>query len=132
VEATDLLVAADEGRAAAGPALKTLVGALARGRCPRCLEGRVFRGRVTMNERCPVCGLVFEREEGFFVGAMYVSYPLSIPILALMGLAWRLLVPSLAWHWVILLAGLSYVPLVPAVFRYSRLLWLYFDFRVLP
>ena len=31
-----------------------------RGRCPRCGEGRLFAGFLTLNERCPACGLDFD------------------------------------------------------------------------
>jgi len=27
-----------------------------RGRCPKCGEGRLFRGFLAVNERCPACG----------------------------------------------------------------------------
>src|SRR5262245_28665270 len=50
---------------------------LLRQRCPRCLEGRLFRDWRTMNDPCPVCGLIFQREEGYFLGAMYASFVLS-------------------------------------------------------
>src|SRR5271155_4411203 len=56
--------------------------ALLKLRCPRCREGRMFKSLVRMNDPCPVCGLVFEREPGYFLGAMYVSYALAVMILA--------------------------------------------------
>jgi uncharacterized protein (DUF983 family) len=46
--------------------------------CPRCLQGKLFTGLVTMPDNCPVCGLRFEREPGYFSGAMYVSYTLAV------------------------------------------------------
>ena len=42
--------------------------------CPRCLEGAVFFGFYAMNPTCPHCGLRFEREPGYFLGAMMVAY----------------------------------------------------------
>src|SRR5438445_10929800 len=51
---------------------------IVRQRCPVCLEGRMFRGVFAMNAACSVCGHRFERETGFFQGAMYVSYALGI------------------------------------------------------
>ena len=45
--------------------------AILRQRCPRCFTGQVFRGLIDMNERCPVCDLEFEREPGYFTGAMF-------------------------------------------------------------
>jgi uncharacterized protein (DUF983 family) len=38
-------------------------------RCPRCRQGKVFRGQLAMEERCPVCGFVYRREPGYFTGA---------------------------------------------------------------
>ncbi|TMC07506.1 MAG: DUF983 domain-containing protein, partial [Chloroflexi bacterium] len=40
-----------------------------------------------MNTACLVCGLVFERESGYFAGAMVVSYAIAVPILAAMVIA---------------------------------------------
>jgi len=84
-----------------------------------------------MHERCPQCGLKFEREPGYFVGAMYISYILSIPpCLVILLLVWRMT------HWpfdtVVLATFIAYLPLVPLVTRYARVLWIYFDRRVDP
>ena len=54
-------------------------------RCPNCKEGKIFRdgGNVLllqipeMHHRCPVCHYKFEKETGFFFGAMFVSYALA-------------------------------------------------------
>ena len=96
-------------------------------KCPKCREGRIFRGQITMNAECPVCGLRFEREQGYFLGAMYFSYFLSVPILGLLILVLYLLLPNLRIEFTILLATLAYLPFVPLVFRYSRVLWIYFE-----
>ena len=47
--------------------------ALAR-RCPRCGQGRLFSRWFTLPERCPQCGLKFEREEGAFLGSLALNY----------------------------------------------------------
>jgi len=101
--------------------------ALLRQRCPQCHEGRVFRGPTTMNPCCPVCGLSFEREEGYFLGAMYISYALSVSFLGLGTLAGAVLLPGWNLSLVCLLATIVYLPLVPMVFRYSRVIWIHFD-----
>jgi uncharacterized protein (DUF983 family) len=96
-------------------------------RCPKCHEGKIFRGRFAMNERCPVCNLLFEREQGYFLGAMYFSYALSIPILGAILLVEYLLFPQIRTEYLVLLAVIPYLPLMAPVFRYSRALWIYFD-----
>lgn len=63
-----------------------LAGILTR-RCSRCRQGPVFRSTWVMNDDCPTCGLDFDRgEPGYFTGAMYVSYALVIPVIALFNL----------------------------------------------
>ncbi|MEX1177299.1 MAG: DUF983 domain-containing protein [Nitriliruptor sp.] len=56
-------------------------GALGKGlrkRCPVCGEKDIFDGFFTISERCPTCGLVFEREDGYWLGAMVVAMALVI------------------------------------------------------
>src|SRR6185369_7491541 len=49
-------------------------------RCPRCGRGALFRGWFSMHERCPVCDMLLEREQGYFVGAIYVNYAATVGI----------------------------------------------------
>src|SRR5437660_11036329 len=42
-------------------------------RCPNCGKGKLFRRGFTMYEKCPVCGWRFEREEGYWTGAIAVN-----------------------------------------------------------
>jgi uncharacterized protein (DUF983 family) len=101
-------------------------------RCPRCREGRIFKGLFAMNDPCPVCGLVFEREGGYFLGAMYFSYALAILILVPLFYLFQWLLPGWPGILVASVAVLPYLPLTPLVFRYSRVLWIYFDRAVDP
>lgn len=57
-----------EGR----PVLRTLARG-ARLCCPACGRGSVFRAPFQVRPRCPACGAVFQREEGFFVGAIMLN-----------------------------------------------------------
>ena len=80
-----------------------------------------------MNEACPVCHQKFEREQGFFVGAMYVSYALSVPVIAALTAALSLFLPKWPLHGLVLLAGVLFLPAVPLVFRASRVAWIHLD-----
>lgn len=42
-------------------------------RCPICGQGRLFRSWFKMYADCPHCGYHFEREEGYFTGAMALN-----------------------------------------------------------
>lgn len=43
------------------------------GRCPECGSGGIFSSLSELVTRCPTCGTTFEREEGYWLGAMVVS-----------------------------------------------------------
>ncbi|HKE27955.1 MAG TPA: DUF983 domain-containing protein [Bryobacteraceae bacterium] len=100
-------------------------------RCPRCREGPLFRGplwrgSLAMHACCSVCGLRYEREPGYFLGAMYFSYALSIPgVLVLILVIWR--VSGWSYDVVIGAAVVAWLPFVPAVTRWARVLWIHFD-----
>ncbi len=84
-----------------------------------------------MHARCPTCQLVFEREPGYFVGAIYLNYGMTVLIVMpayVMLNAW--LPVGLALQ---LLLGGAFVVLFPLwFFRYSRSLWLSLDYLVDP
>lgn len=110
--------------------------AIRRELCPRCRQGPIFRkpihqGWLAMYENCPVCGLHFEREQGYFLGAMYVSYGLSIvPVLLLVLLIWK----ATGWRYdvAIVAAFVVYLPCAPFVTRFARVVWMYIDQAVDP
>jgi uncharacterized protein (DUF983 family) len=108
------------------PRRSWVAGAL-RLRCPRCREGRLFRSLFDMPRHCPVCGLCFRPEPGYYTGAMYFSYLLALLILVPVYFALRWLLPAWSGAWVAVLAILLYLPLTPLVFRYSRALFIYLD-----
>jgi uncharacterized protein (DUF983 family) len=106
------------------------VAAILRLRCPRCLRGRVFAGVLRMNEACPECALRFEREPGYFLGAMYFSYGFSLLAgLPVALVLWLRGVPPLP---TLLAVTGTLVVLSPPLYRYSRVLWLHFDQSVDP
>jgi len=84
-----------------------------------------------MYELCPVCGLKFEREEGYFLGAMYISY-----LLALMTIVGLALVLWFFLRWSIqktaIWAVVLFLPLAPTLTLLSRVMWIYLDQAVDP
>ena len=58
----------DDGR----PFLKTLARGAAL-RCPVCGRARVFQSPFRVRHHCPACLALFQREEGFFVGAIMIN-----------------------------------------------------------
>jgi uncharacterized protein (DUF983 family) len=104
--------------------------------CPRCHKGKVFKKNnpynlkhiSDMNEQCSSCGLMYEREPGFFFGAMYVSYALMAGWLIIWFLADLFLLHLEA---LILASGMaiSMILISPLFFHWSRLIWLNFFVR---
>jgi len=82
-----------------------------------------------MHERCAACGLRFEREPGYFVGAIYINYAVTAGV-ALGGVLVLDAVVGLTLAQELTLAvGLAV--LVPILFfRYARSLWLALDYLV--
>ena len=54
------------------PILETLARG-ARLRCPVCGRAGVFQSPFRVRPHCLACGALFQREEGFFVGAIMVN-----------------------------------------------------------
>lgn len=109
---------------------KTLPSFL-KGKCPRCRKGDVFtyplvsfhRFSVT-NTHCSNCNLKYEPEPGFYWGAMYISFAFSTGLLIvaaffLVFYEWSLTKIFTIFPLVLLIA-------VPFMYRYSRLIMLYF------
>jgi len=103
--------------------------------CPRCRVGKIFRKPLWlfpgMNERCPACGLKFEREEGYFLGAMYIGYGLGVIAIAVLAvLVWVLL----GWPLVKSVMGgiVLFLPLAPVLTWMARVLWIYLDQAIDP
>jgi hypothetical protein len=81
---------------------------------------------MKMNPRCSACGLVFDREPGYFLGAMMISYGISAAVCTI--IFWLLgYVASSRPPLRIFETALLYLPVVPFVFRYSRIAWIYID-----
>ena len=60
-------------------------------RCPRCGRGRLFKGLLTVNEHCPVCGLDLTPHDAgdgpavfviFILGALVVPLALALESVA--------------------------------------------------
>ena len=100
-------------------------------RCPRCGETPLFRGWFSMARECALCGLVFERAQGYFVGAIYINYAVS-SVIAVGGffVLWAWFDLPTRWQFAIWVPFLIVFPLW--FFRYSRSLWLAIEYLVNP
>jgi hypothetical protein len=81
----------------------------------------MFRSLFQMNVRCPVCGVVFERDAGEITGAMAINTAL-MSLMAIAGAALAI-VTDLPASWII--GGTATTMIVFGVFfyRHARAVW---------
>lgn len=103
----------------------------ARLRCPRCGKGLLFAGFFSMHAQCSHCALTFEREQGYFVGAIYVNYA-ATTLIAIAGFLALDYFASLSLSQQLLLWGSFAIGFPLFFFRYSRSLWLSIDYLFNP
>ena len=113
---------------------RRLAALLVRGlgrRCPYCGGAGIFAGYFSLRERCPTCGVSFDREEGYFLGAMLVNLLVAEFLTVAVAVA------------LMIFTDLSLLPLeaiaislavgLPILFYpYSRMLWMALDLLVDP
>jgi len=114
------------------PGAPTLFWRGARLRCPRCGSGHLFRRYFTLRPDCPRCALHFEREEGYWVGALAVNIAIVMAIFVVAFVA-------------ILVATVPEVPVGPTLavlvpvmvlgpilfYPFSKTLWMAIDYGFL-
>lgn len=101
-----------------------MIGWALRRRCPRC-GGRAFDSYFRLKEHCPRCGLKFEREPGYWVGAVIINTTVSFGafILVFVGLilaSW----PGVPWRAVLAITIVANASIPVAFYPISKTLWL--------
>lgn len=109
------------------PATTLSIGSILMARCPSCRKGAVLRG-FSIRPACEACGYDFYPENGFYLGAMAVSFLLTamlmIPSLVLL----KLLGVELPLLFIIPAVELGL--LMTFLLIYSRVVWLHVEHRM--
>lgn len=84
---------------------------------------------MIMNSDCKVCNHHYEKESGYFIGAMIASYFLGV-LLLVPTLTLSLFVFQLEMPMVLLIGSIQLLFLQPLLFRFSRLFWIQLEFRL--
>jgi hypothetical protein len=108
------------------------IGAILGMKCPRCHEGKLYKNSNSfnlktlheMNKTCSCCGQNFDPEPGFYYGAMYVSYGLSVALFALFFIAFVHIYPISGFAFITSYT-ITLLALFPYIFRYSRVLYIH-------
>jgi len=100
-------------------------------RCPRCKKGFVFKQEISlmelpvMNDQCEECQYHFDREPGYFLGAMYLSYGFA----ALQGIITYFLIvaifPTISVFWSIFWVIFMILICGRKNYKLSRILYIY-------
>lgn len=110
---------------------ETKLYSIVKAKCPRCHEGDFYETANPynlkkfdkMHKRCPVCGQDFEREPGFYYGATYASYGMTVGFGIITYLLSTLVFKIDDIHFLYFFPVLM-VLLGPVFFRTSRLVWI--------
>jgi uncharacterized protein (DUF983 family) len=98
-------------------------------RCPACGEASIVKHPFRIKDQCSACGVVFNREEGFFVGAILINVATTEAVILavyLVGL------PIMGYGYERVLTLLFIIALVFPVscYHHSWSIWLTFDHLV--
>ncbi|ANH81991.1 DUF983 domain-containing protein [Niabella ginsenosidivorans] len=107
-------------------------------KCPRCRRGHMFevnnpyklKTTMRMYKECPVCKQPFELETGFYFGAGYVSYALSVALSVATLVAWWVFIGlginDDRWLYWLAFNAVFLICIQPVLMRMSRSIWLSF------
>jgi uncharacterized protein (DUF983 family) len=91
-------------------------------RCPQCHRGAIFAHGFQINQRCPNCGLAYERAVGEITGGMGIN--IAVTLLPLMAAAFVLGVNPAIPLGPVLLGLVAFAILFPiAFYRSARGMW---------
>lgn len=99
-------------------------------KCPRCHEGEFFvstpynlRKAGDIHEHCDKCGLKYEKEPGFYYGAMYVSYALGVALFVTLWVSMNLFFENVSTGWQIFIIIAVTIILTPYLYALSKIIW---------
>jgi uncharacterized protein (DUF983 family) len=100
-------------------------------KCPKCRQGDLFynkkiyqfKGFFDMPKKCPKCGQDFQIETGFYYGAMYVSYALTIALIVAVFIA-LIVFNIFSIELFLLLDFIVLLIALPYLFKVSRSIWI--------
>ena len=109
-----------------------LLGSVLKLKCPKCREGDlfkkhgyfVFKNILDMPEQCDVCGQKFEIEPGFWIGALWVSYPFVIGIISPFIFLMLYFPMTYLWGIIMIILVLPLFLLYSLVLRLGRSIWI--------
>lgn len=109
-----------------GPSIGQALARGATGRCPLCGSRGIFTpSRLELREGCRTCGLHFEREDGYWIGAVYVVMALVLAVFVLVtagsiAVFW----PDVPWTGVTIAAIIANGVVAVGAHGWAKSMWL--------
>jgi uncharacterized protein (DUF983 family) len=104
---------------------------IVREKCPNCGQGNVYKQSEglfkmpVMHEVCSVCRYKFDREPGYFLGAMYVSYGIAVIAGIITFLLLYFLAPDIQTIYIPLAMILVIFAIAKKNFKISRIIYMH-------
>ena len=95
--------------------------------CPACGQGRIAKNWLSTTERCSACQTDFVVEPGYFLGAIYFNYGVTV-LLSLSAAIVLIYAAGLPTFPVVAGSALFCVVFPIVFFHYARALWLALDY----
>ena len=98
-------------------------------RCPACGRSSIVRSPFQIRHHCPSCGVLFKREDGFFVGAIMANVVTTEFVILTVYL---ISLPLIGAHYQLILTALFTLALIfpVAFYHHSWSFWLSLDHLV--
>ena len=105
-------------------------------KCPRCRRGNLFnkgglfryRRILDMPKKCSNCGQVYEIEPGFWLGALWMSYP--IVILIEVPFIFAAISSQTVNTWLLFSTMIiAFIVFYPLMLRLGRSIWIHISIR---
>lgn len=76
-----------------------------------------------IHEHCDKCGLKYEKEPGFYYGAMYVAYALGVALFVTFWVSFNLFFNNISLGWQIGSIIIGTIVLSPYIYALSKIIW---------
>jgi uncharacterized protein (DUF983 family) len=101
-----------------------------KGKCPECHEGDFFVSTPydlkhigDIKDHCDKCGLKYEKEPGFYYGAMYVAYALGVATFVTLWVSMNLFFNNVSVSLQIGIVITTIILLSPYLYTLSKIIW---------
>lgn len=100
-------------------------------KCPNCNKSYVYYPTKSifhipkMKVKCDCCSYKFDREPGYFLGAMYISYAIAVFLGIVTFVLLYFLFPNLSFNWIIAILAFVMIATAKKNYKLSRIIYIH-------